>query len=468
MAMTMTTNLLLHALCSATVAAATAPAEDWNVLCIAVDDLNDAVGALGDSTARTPNIDRLAASGMTFTCAHAAATICAPSRAALLTGCSPLRTRVLDNETSFRTTPGMATVVTLPQAFRRHGYRAVASGKLFHTPRGPMGDEASWDEIIGVGIGTQAPPPERLPASGITWPPTKPVQRKSLDWGPLDLPIEETFDHRNAVTAAALLDATDPPRFIAWGGFRPHIPMYAPAPFFALHPRPSILLPEVPADLDRQLPTGAAPYRDRGEWSTIHGSGRLADAVQAYRACVSYADACVGVLLDALDRSPQRDRTVVVLWSDHGFHLGDRNRWGKNTLWDRASRVPLIIRVPGLTRPGTRCDRVVSLLDLYPTLCQLTGVPAPEGLAGRSLAPLLADPQQPWPHAALTWNLRDGGISVAVRDDTHRLIRYADGTCELYDHRRDPAELTNLAQRPEAAERIAALAACIPTETPAR
>ncbi len=422
------------------------------MLFIVVDDLNDWVGALdGHPQTRTPNIDGLARRGMLFTNAHAAGVSCNPSRTAVLTGVSPWRSGIFRNQQDWRRAlPG---VTTLPRYFREHGYFTAGSGKVFHTT---FPDPDSWDDFWPSKT-TQRPwdpEPEGRPLNGLAGDPR-------FDWGPVPVPVEEMADARVADWVARQLDdvVRDRPFFLALGIYRPHLPWFVPPAYFA---RPEIsgeiALPEVPADdLDDLSEAGLRIARPGGFHRRVVEAGQWPAAVQAYLASVSFADEMVGHVLEALERSGHSEDTIVVLWSDHGFHLGEKDHWRKFTLWERTTRVPLIIvappGTPGLARgtsAGARSERTVSLLDLYRTLVELAGLPAPPaevsgpypGVEGRSLVPLLSDPDAPWPHPAVTaLSARD----LSVRDEQYRYIRYADGSEELYDHRTDPGEWRNLA-----------------------
>ncbi|MEM7234110.1 MAG: sulfatase [Planctomycetota bacterium] len=430
---------------------ARAEASKPNVLFLAVDDLNDWVGCLGGHPqAKTPNIDRLAARGVLFEQAHCAAPLCHPSRTALLTGLRPSTTGIYGNKNWFRDLPQLKDRVTLPQYFRKHGYRAVTGGKIFHQAFGKFSDPASWDEQYTKRSGTQPPPPADRYRHGMRSKFKNKILARLIDWGPIRQRKEDTPDWKTAEGAATfLVRKHDKPFFLACGIYRPHLSWYAPKEFFDMHPLESVQLPPVPEnDLDDVPARGRVMAGE--EFGIIQRDGHWKRAVQGYLAATSFADACVGRVLDALEASPHRDRTIVVLWGDHGYHIGQKSHIAKSALWKQATRTPLIIHVPealsGRRSKVLRCKKPVSLVDLYPTLIDLCGLPKREGLDGRSIAPLVNNPQADWPYPALIthspfWH----GVNHAVRSDRFYYIRYRDGGEELYDMSKDPEQWKNLA-----------------------
>ena len=413
-----------------------------NVLFIPVDDLNDWVGCLGGHPdAKTPNIDRLASRGVLFRRAYCPAPLCNPSRTAVLTGLRPTTTGVYGNEARPRDVDVLRTGwSSIPRFFRDNGYQVMGSGKISHG-RG-YGDPGAWHEFW---------PSARRPRPEGIKPPVEPMNgiegAGTLDWGPLDVPDEEMSDWKVADWAVERLSASyDRPFFLAAGLFRPHLSWFVPKKYFDLYPLESVTLPPVrPNDLD-DVPAIAHPDPEAHDRVVSHGKWR--QAVQAYLACVSFADACIGRIVDGLERSPHADNTVVVLWSDHGLHLGEKLRWGKSTTWEQSTRSLMIWRDDGNIDPGV-CDEPVGLIDIYPTLAAVCGLVPPTGLEGESLAPLLSNPQDPdWERPVLTtlWQ----GV-YTVRSERWRYTRYMDGTEELYDHSADPEEWTNLADDPEVA-----------------
>lgn len=439
------------------------PEELPNILFVAVDDLNDWIGPLGgNGQTLTPNFDRLARMGVTFTNAQCAASVCNPSRAALMTGVAPHRSGVYNNFQLFRESPVLREARTIPQYLAEHGYRTTARGKIFHYPTGVFADIGSWQEWVPeTGVGQEHPDrtADHL-ANGL---PRLAGHPNNLDWGALDYPKEEMKDYRNAQWAAGLLAREqEEPLFLACGIFRPHLPWYVPGEYFERFAPDGIELPRMEAaDLDdvpiegRFLSGGLDP---NSEYERLKRHGLLTEAVRAYLASVAFADDCLGVILDGLERSPQRGNTIVIVWGDHGFHLGEKLHYKKGTLWEESARTPLFLIVPGLTRGGSRVTTPVSLLDIYPTILELCGLPANPGNDGHSLVPLLADPDAPWPHAAVT-TLERG---YTVRVPGWRYIRYLNGSEELYDHAADPAETVNLAGDPAARGVLEELRALIP------
>jgi arylsulfatase A-like enzyme len=413
--------------------------EGPNVLFIAVDDLNDWTGCLGGHPdARTPNIDRLAARGVLFTNAHCAAPLCNPSRAALMTGIRPSTSGVYLNPQPWRGSPALKDAVTLPQHFMAHGYRAAGSGKIYH---GAYPDPASWHEYWPSKRKTRPSEcytKERASLSGLN--------AAHFDWGPIALPEGGKMSDSLVAdwVSGRISKRRDRPFFLACGIFRPHLPWYVPRKYFDMFPLESVALPVVKEDdLDDIPPVGRRFARPQGDHAKVLRHGQWRRAVQGYLASISFADECVGSVIDALDASPHARDTVVVLWADHGWHLGEKLHWRKFTLWEEATRNPLLFVAPGVARG--RCSRPVSLLDVYPTLVEFCGLPPREGLEGKSLVPLLRDPGAHWDTPAVTTYKRG---NHSVRSERWRYTRYSDGTEELYDHLEDPLEWENLAERP--------------------
>jgi arylsulfatase A-like enzyme len=451
-----------------------------NVLFVCVDDMNDWVGCLEGCPGQvhTPHIDTLAARGMLFTNAHCAAPVCNPSRTAILTGRQPTSTGIYDNGRWWK--PVLPDVVTLPMCFREAGYRVAGGGKVFHHTPG-FNPPDQWDSYFLQVF--DAPwhrpgPNDALPVKGLHWPEgfplnglhnvrtgkRPPANPKEFDWGPFQKPDREMGDGQMVEWAKQFLrQEHERPFFLAAGIFRPHLPWYVPEKYFEMYPLDEIVLPEVPADDLDDIPSAGrkmAAYRG-DEFLYVKNNGRWKEAVQAYLASISFADALVGELLHTLDRSPHAENTIVVLWSDHGWHLGEKHHWHKFTLWDEATRVPLIITAPGITTPGSETAQPVGLIDLYPTLTELCGVTPPDRLDGVSLVPLLKHPAAKSQRPALTTH---GRGNHGVRSEHWRYIRFADGSEELYDHRVDPHEWKNLADVPEHAAVKQGLAGRIPSQ----
>jgi choline-sulfatase len=434
-------STLRQHLCVCLVAVSTVCAlgnETPNVLLISIDDLNDWVGCLGGNTqASTPNIDRLAARGVLFSNAHCQAPICNPSRTSLMLGLRPSTTGIYINRPWFRLTKRNVNRTTMSQYFGAHGYKTMTAGKIYHASRV---DKESF-QVVGPRLGQRLPIDECLiPDVG--------TSSKLWDFGP-QVYDEQKFG--DAVTASWAVKQINKkhtkPFFLAAGFYRPHVPFYAPQRFFDSHPLGTIHTPEVNQSDCDDLPSAALSLTDNSgppshDWFVQHNQWK--PAVQAYLASVSFTDAQVGKLLDALDQSPYAHNTIVVLFSDHGFHLGEKERWAKQSLWERSTRVPLIVSVPhGLQ--GKVCERPVELLSIYPTLLELCDLPKRDDIEGVNLKPLLENPDAAWEHVALTTYQRN---NHAVRSQHYRYIRYADGSEEFYDHRVDPHEWNNLANQP--------------------
>jgi arylsulfatase A-like enzyme len=418
-----------------------------NYLFIAIDDLNDWVGPLGGHPqVKTPNIDRLAARGTLFTNAHIQAPLCNPSRVSLLTGLRPSTTGVYALQPKLRNVASLKDAVTLPQSLQRGGYRTLGVGKIFH-------DNLSAAELAReFDVWGEVERYKNVPARKFV---TTPDPIRLMDWGPFPERDSDHDDWKVADWAIGQLKTKPPqPFFLAVGLRLPHVPLYAPQKWFDLYPDDKLVMPPVKED-DRADTPEFAWYlhwklpEPRLSWLRVNNQWR--PMVRGYLATISFMDAQVGRLLEALEANGLAENTVVVLWSDHGWHLGEKGISGKNTLWERSTRVPLIFAGPGVAR-GARCDRPVELLDLYPTLLELSGLSPKSGLEGHSLAPLLknARARRDWP--AITTHNRD---NHSVRSERWRYIRYADGSEELYDHRRDPNEWTNLARDPRYAKVVA-------------
>lgn len=407
-----------------------------NVLMIAVDDLNDWIGVLGGHPqTQTPNIDRLAKRGVLFTNAHCAAPACNPSRAALMTGVRPWTSGVYINPQPWR--PMMPDTVTLPQHFMANGYHARAGGKIYH---GAYEDRASWHEWFTSGGTPSLPQKEkRNPHS----------RAGGIVWGNLhDAPVEEMGDHRLATWVSKFLEKDhDEPFFVGCGFKKPHMPWQVPGKYYDKFPIDEIIIPEVPeGDLDDVPPAGIAMAKPEGDHAKITSSDNWPYAVQGYLATISFLDDQVGRVLDALDKGPNADNTIILFWGDHGWHLGEKEHWRKFSLWEEATKAPVIFVAPGVTQPGTRCDRPIDFMNFYPTLADLCGLSLPDHLEGVSIKRLLKDPKAKWTRPAITTHGRNNN---AARTDRWRYIRYADGSEELYDHNADPMEWKNLAGHPE-------------------
>ncbi len=415
-----------------------------NVLFIAIDDLNDWIGCLaGHPDVKTPNLDKLANRGVLFTNAHCSAPACNPSRASLLTGILPSSSGVYHNNQPFRKV--LPEAVTLPQHFIANGYRVIGAGKIFHSS-GTFADPQSWQEYFPSKTKTRPedPMPQNRPLNGIP-------DTKQFDWGPVDVPNDQMGDWKVADWVIKQLNSKqDKPFFLGCGFFRPHLPWYVPPKYFDLYPVEKVTLPNVNEnDLDDVPPIGrkfANPQRDH---KNVVDHKQWRKAVQGYLASISFVDDCVGRVINALDKSNYADNTIIVLWGDHGWHLGEKLHWRKYALWEEATHCPLMIIAPQKVRPGRKCHRPVSLIDIYPTLIELCGLESKKELQGNSLLPLLKNPCAKWSRPALTTY---GLNNHSLRSQRWRYIRYSDGTEELYDHDNDALEWKNLAAESEYAD----------------
>jgi arylsulfatase A-like enzyme len=456
--------LLIVTACSSPEAPAAQPP---NVLFIAVDDLNDWIEPLGGHPqAKTPNLNRLASTAVNFTHNYAASPACNPSRTALLTGLHTYTSGLYSNYQVWREV--LPDAVTMPRYFADHGYWSAGAGKIFHNN---MPDPPSWDDYF-PSKQRHMPSYSRPPGVKQGETAAMPIFENmylAFDWAPLDVPDEQTGDFKSVSWIIEQLEREhEQPFFLAAGIYRPHLPWYVPQKYFDLFPLDQVQLPRtLEGDLD-DLGRRAreVAYRGGGYHQHVIEAGQWRQAVQGYLASIAYADAMVGLLLDALESSPHAANTIVVLWSDHGWQLGEKEHWRKFALWENLARTVLMIRVPpgapGLPQgspAAMRCERITSLVDLFPTLLELAGLPAKPGLDGRSLIPLLADPAADWPYPAITtYDIEE----FSIRNQDFRYIRYIDGSEELYDHRKDPEEWSNLAADPDYAAVKAEMARHIP------
>ncbi len=418
-----------------------------NVLFIAIDDQNDWIGCLGGHPQiKTPNIDRLAQRGTLFTNAHTQAPLCNPSRSSLLTGLRPSSTGIYGLMPGIRDVEALKHHVTLPQTFTNAGWRTSMSGKIYHDGSIKPKDQAAEFNVWAKNE-PQPKPEKRIVNLPI------PDQIKLMDWGPFPARDEDAVDYKIADAAiAALRDAPkDQPFFVAAGFRLPHVPCYAPQKWFDLYPDATLQMPPV-LDHDRDDTPRFSWYlhwklpeprlhtlREANEWRSL---------VRAYLACTSFMDSQVGRLLDALEATGRAENTIIVLWSDHGWHLGEKLITGKNSLWDRSTHVPLIFAGPGIVRRA-KCARPVELLDIFPTLLELAALPPRADLEGHTLVPLLHNAAAPREWPAITTHNHD---NHGIRTERWRYIRYADGSEELYDMIADPNEWTNVAADPKNAE----------------
>jgi arylsulfatase A-like enzyme len=421
-----------------------------NVLFIAIDDLNDWTDMLeGNAQARTPHMDTIASKGIVFTNAHCAAPCCGPSRSAIMSGIRPSTSGNYINKSSLTHNPILNKAVLLPEFFQQHGYYVSGAGKLFH------GYHFN-NEIKGRGFDEYYPSKTRdLPSfEGLKFSSKLPLGgwSRTADWGPLrpDVTVDDHPDGKTAnwVKGKLLEGQLQEPFFLGAGIFEPHLPNYAPQKYFDQFPLEDIKLPDgfLENDLD-DVPAAHAKMAHNPWLKRIRETGQWKPAIQAYLACTAMVDDLVGQLVEALEKSKYADNTIIVLWSDHGFHHGEKGRWGKYSLWERATRVNFIWVAPGVTRPVSVCDKPVNLLDIYPTLASLTGCEPPANqLEGNDLSVLMKNPEASWDEATVT---TFGYKNYGVRSGRYRYIVYEDGSEELYDHTNDMWEWKNLAGNPQ-------------------
>lgn len=431
-----------------------------NVIFFATDDLCDWVGPLGGPIrALTPNLDRLAARGVTFLNAQASGTFCSPARAALFTGRHPATTGVYTTQLYFRDRPDLRP---LQVALQQAGYETYGTGKLFHHPAGYL-DQRGWTEFhvrsplqktTGWPVdswkhGAPLPTPQPYSAFTRTYRLGGP-NAGFMEYAPLpDETEKDMADTQQTDWAIRVVQRKhERPFFVGLGLYAPHFPNYAPQKYYDLYPLDQIRLPAIKDDDSDDLPPPVKRFMDRRK-ATIQDKlvemGLMKEVLRAYLACTTYADAQLGRVLDALEASPNRDTTVVIFWSDQGYHHGEKGHWGKETLWERTARIPFIWAGPGIAK-GAKVAATVSAIDLYPTLADLCRLSDDPGLEGQSLAATLRDPAAAKDRNVLMCQVVPGGY--AVTNQRWRYIHYADQTEELYDRTADPNEWTNLAGEP--------------------
>jgi arylsulfatase A-like enzyme len=430
--------------------------EQKNVLFLVADDLNSWL--LGDANRYkgkvvAPNLRRLAGSGVNFARAYTASPVCSPSRTAFFSGVSPWKSGHYHNALQTSKSEPLNRALSLAGFFKKAGYTTAGYGKITHG----WDQKEHWDEKIGH---KRDPAPPGAPLT--------PVGRGEQDWGPIHLAEEEMNDTINVDAAIKQLEEDhDRPFFIACGLFNPHMPWYVPKKYFEMFPLDEVATPELlKNDLDDVPPLGRALTKGKSRFvDSVLEHGLHKEAVQGYLATTAYADAQIGRLLNALEKSPHKDNTIVVFLTDHGFHLGEKHHWQKATLWEEATHCLLMFRAPGVTRAGGVSERFVSLQDIYPTLADLCGLEPPAYLEGCSLVPLLKDPDAQWESTAisgLTEKNKPVQGYVTIRNDMGRYIRYGEGQEEFYDTSQDPREWTNQIDNPEYAKTIERLRAALP------
>lgn len=455
---------VLGVLCVRPVSAAPKP----NVLLLMSDDLAATLGCYGHPLAKTPNLDAFAKRAVLFERAYCQLPHCNPSRASMLSGLRPHTTRVTDNaDNLYKNIPG---VVTLPHHFRKNGYATARCGKIFHlgVPSGleSMDDPQAWD--FGTPFKDERPfPPARASAVKVTT-----GKKQGLSWTETTGTDDDLVDGNFAKTAVDWLEKRDQtkPFFLAVGFHRPHLPLVAPAKYFDLYPFDSIKLPTEPADDEADIPAPARNGSVPGYALTTTPEQRRA-AIRGYLATVSYMDAQAGRVLDALKRLGLAENTIVIFAADHGWHLGEHGLWHKRSLFEESARVPFLVSAPGAKGNGQRSASLVELLDVYPTLCDLAGVPAPASLQGKSLRPVLNNPQAAFHEGAFTQARRGAKAEHwgrSVRTARWRCTEWDEGRngIELYDHAADPGEFTNLANDPKHAAVLKELRAVLAAKLP--
>jgi len=425
------------------------PKKKLNVLFIAADDLNTTLGCYGHPEVKTPNVDRLAAMGVRFERAYCQFPLCGPTRSSLLTGRRPDTTKVLENNVDFR--DFLPDVITLPQLFKQNGWYSAREGKMYHmnvpqevtSPK--YQDPASWDHSVSPGG------PE-LKSEGEVRRLSKPGVNLGMQW--MSVANGKGQSDTNAADNALKLleEHKDKPFFMGLGFVRPHLPWVAPQKFYDMYPLEKIPLPvNPPGDLD-DIPAAHKAIRPQ-LWNHMKMDEPLIrQARRGYYASTSFMDEQLGRVLDGMEKMGLMDNTIIVFWGDHGWSLGEHTHWQKMNLMEESTHVPLIIRAPGKKGNGKVCRALVEFVDLYPTLAELCGLKAPDGLEGQSMARLLDSPSQKFKKAAFTQIKFEDVIGRSVRTDRYRYTNWEThgGGEELYDHVKDPGEFTNLANKPEA------------------
>ncbi len=422
-----------------------------DILFIAIDDLNDWPSSFGGykGKAKTPNIDRLVQKSLKFSNSYTAGTLCCPSRNAMFWGMRQTTTGVYGNGANSNLSEALKKHLPFTTYFQKFGYEVKGAGKLYHGQ--PKWHQLFTDQKFKPGVS------QRLDQKYVT------KKGGSSNWGVTDLTLEELFDGRNAsYIIDELKKVHSKPQLLLYGIFMPHVPRYLPQEYFDLYPLDEIILPEIGEAANAELPESARKYRTTVFQQKIKSKGLWKEGVQAYLASMSFADDCLGRVLDALEETGKINDTIIIMWSDHGFHLGEKGHWKKTTLWQEVTRNLLSIYVPGLTTPNSSCERTVDSIDLYPTLCDLANIPLLDNLEGFSLKPLLENGQASWEHPAIT--IANYG-DCNIRTERWAYIHYGNGEEELYDMKRDEMQWHNLANQPEYDEIIKKLRTHIPQHT---
>jgi arylsulfatase A-like enzyme len=442
-----TAGLFVAALVMLLYSELTAAGKKPNVLFIPIDDLNHWCGYTGrNSQVKTPNIDRLSKMGVSFSNAHCVAPACEPSRAALFSGLRPSTSGCYLNGHAWK--EYIKEGISLNATFKKAGYYVMGTGKTYHksAAKGMASVyDSEWDEY----------PTLAKPSTG-----GASKYQGYFTPLPLDLKDEDLGDwHSVDYCLEQLQKKHEKPFFLVCGLIKPHLPWAVPQKYYDMFPRDKIELPpHIENDL-ADIPEAGRKIGITRDHPKFIKSGRWKDAVQSYLATIAYVDVCIGRLLDGLEKSPYKDNTIIILWGDHGWHLGEKEHWRKFTLWEEATRAPMIWYAPGVTKPNSICNKPVDFMSIYPTLCELAGIRTPDHVEGKSIVPLLRDPGAPWDGAAICTY---GYMNHAVRNERWRYIRYANGDEELYDHDKDEYEWTNLAENPAYAAEIEKLADMLP------
>ena len=469
------TMLLLCAICVMPASAATKP----NILMICIDDLKPTLGCYGDPIAQTPNIDKLASRGVLFEHAYCNQAVCAPSRNALMTGLRSQTIGIYDLGTNFR--KGVPDAVTLGQFLQSHGYYAEGLSKIFHRGHGNHDDAATWS----VPHWNPKAQSYQLPASTEKPKVDRDGKKRYAPTERADVDDDAYADGQTAIEAVERLKAarkrTDQPFFLAVGFLRPHLPFNAPEKYWRLYDQVELPLPEL-----KEPPKGAPEFApttwgELRKYSDIPATGPLDDAmtrqlIHGYYAATSYTDAQIGRVLDALDKTGLSKNTIVVLWGDHGWHLGDHGMWCKHTNYEQAARIPLVFALPpSMNGPaGVKSKALIESVDVYPTLAALAKLPAPKGLDGVNQADVVKKPTSTVREYATHVYPRTGLLGRAVRTDRYRLVQWkeiggpeADAVYELYDYQADPLEKVNhIDELPQVAAQLKQILATHPEALP--
>jgi arylsulfatase A-like enzyme len=449
-------SLLVLFFASATVSAAAE--KPMNVLLLISDDLNSWLLENPERYAGkviAPNLKAMAASGVSFKYAYTAAPVCSPSRTAFFSGVAPWKSGIYNNAQTINKSEALnqEAVLSLAGLFKKGGYNTFGYGKITHG----WDQKEHWDHKVGH---KRDPAPPGAPLAGLSG--------GEQDWGPIHLAEEKMNDTSGADRTIAVLERQhDKPFFLAYGLFNPHMPWYVPKKYFDMYPLDQIVLPELKeGDLDDLPPLARAVSDGPGSFADkVFKSGKHKEAVQAYLATTTYVDTQIGRVLDALEKSPYKDNTIVVFLTDHGLHLGEKLHWQKTTLWEEGTHTLLMFRVPGVTKSGGVSERFVSLMDIYPTLAELCRLTPPAYIDRRSLVPLLKDPKAPWESTAITGlcdKRRTDLAYVSIRHELGRYTRYGSDQEEFYDTTKDPHEWTNQIENPEYADTVKKLRALVP------